>query len=332
MSRETAEWLNRNVLVGYTDKRGNAWHYLESAQGDEPNHYTGPVPVADVQRRLFAWEPVVNMLVCPCGCGDVYKSVSRSDNRHRMGMFREGYEPHSYSKWLISNAETLLDTSDLAIGQAGLLRGGAVAWVSVEMEDTLQGPAGVDFRPQMLLTTSFDGSLATTYKMVNTIVVCDNTLSAGLAESGPTFRTKHTRNSGLRIADAREALRIMHTSADAFSAELVQLTETKVTDADWYRFLDAHIPMPEDKGRGRTIAEDKRAKFMTLWNHDVRVAPWRNTAFGVLQADNTYRAHMSVVKNVSRPERNRLSVLDGESAKADRMTLQTLRSVLAVAA
>ena len=58
MSQETFSWLNRNVLVGFTDKRGDAWHYRASDQGDEPNHYTGAIPVADVERRLFHWTPV----------------------------------------------------------------------------------------------------------------------------------------------------------------------------------------------------------------------------------------------------------------------------------
>ena len=38
MSQETLAWLNTNVLVGFTDKRGIAWHYRASEQGSEPNH------------------------------------------------------------------------------------------------------------------------------------------------------------------------------------------------------------------------------------------------------------------------------------------------------
>jgi hypothetical protein len=38
MSKETSSWLNNNVLIGLTDKRGHAWHYRKSEQGAEPNH------------------------------------------------------------------------------------------------------------------------------------------------------------------------------------------------------------------------------------------------------------------------------------------------------
>jgi hypothetical protein len=32
-------------LIGFTDKRGHAWHYRPEEQGDEPNHYPGAIPL-----------------------------------------------------------------------------------------------------------------------------------------------------------------------------------------------------------------------------------------------------------------------------------------------
>ena len=58
MSRETLTHLNTQTLIGYTSKRGQAWHYRAEHQGSEPNHYEHAVPVADVRRRLFCWSPV----------------------------------------------------------------------------------------------------------------------------------------------------------------------------------------------------------------------------------------------------------------------------------
>ena len=48
MSRETLQHLNTNTLIGNTDARGTAWHYRAEDQGDESNHYPGPIPLADV--------------------------------------------------------------------------------------------------------------------------------------------------------------------------------------------------------------------------------------------------------------------------------------------
>src|SRR5215212_6500999 len=58
MSQETHEWLNTNTLIGFTEKRGHAWHYRAEDQGAESNHYVGPVPVEDVRRRLFPWHAI----------------------------------------------------------------------------------------------------------------------------------------------------------------------------------------------------------------------------------------------------------------------------------
>jgi hypothetical protein len=125
------------VLVGFEEKRGKAWHWRQGSD----NHYEGAIPVSEVERRLFNWEPVTNLVKCPCGCGDTDKVVSRSDNRHRMGTFKEGYEPHSYKEWLLGSVSNILGDT-LSVGSAGLLRKGAVAWVSVEVPDSITTPEG----------------------------------------------------------------------------------------------------------------------------------------------------------------------------------------------
>jgi hypothetical protein len=100
------------------------------------------------------------------------KAIVRPDTGAILGVFRTGYRVHDYDQWLIHNVEGILD-ADLQIGSAGLLRGGAVAWVQVEMADTLTA-AGVEFRPFLTATTSLDGSIATTYQTGAQVVVCDN--------------------------------------------------------------------------------------------------------------------------------------------------------------
>ncbi|GAA2357611.1 DUF932 domain-containing protein [Streptomyces violaceusniger] len=333
MSRETLEWLNKNTLIGFTEKRGTAWHYRRSLQGTEPNHYSGAIPVEDVKRRLFGWEAVSSPVYVesPLTGGleraPDRRAYVRSDNGYILGYFGEGYEPHPYDEWLIDKIASLLD-AEVSIGSAGLLREGAVAWVSVEVPETITTPEGVEFRPNLFGATSFDGSLTTTFKRAVTNIVCDNTMGAGLAESGQEIKIKHSRNSKLRLAEAREALNLIYQTADRFSAEVKHLCETTVTDRQWDAFLDAHTPMPEDKGQARTLAEKKRDTLARLWNHDARVAPWHGTAYGVVQAVNTYTHHEQTVRNAQRAERNMLRAITGGIHKVDHATLATLATVL----
>lgn len=315
MSAESSTWLNTHTLIGFTGKRGHAWHYRADDQSDEPNHYPGAVPIGDVQRRLFGWD---------AGTAAVYAEYFDADGFVRLtddarqavvrpagafgpedpgailGLFKDGYSIHQFREWLLGTVGQILD-DELSIGSAGLLRGGAVAWVSVEVSETITTPEGVAFRPNLLACTSHDGSLATTFQRVVTNVVCDNTMSAALGESGQRIKVKHSRHSRLRLGEARQALQIVHTIADDFAAQVAELTATTVTDRQWARFLDGHITAAAGAGRGRTLAERRRDTQNRLWNHDVRVAPWRGTAWGVVQVVNTYVHHEQAVRGIRGP-------------------------------
>ena len=340
MSAETSTWLNTHTLIGFTDKRGHAWHYRADAQSDEPNHYPGAVPIDDVQRRLFGWD---------AGTAAVYAEYFDADGFVRLtddarqavvrpagafgpedpgailGLFKDGYSIHQFREWLLGTVGQILD-DDLSIGSAGLLRAGAVAWVSVEVPETIATPEGVEFRPNLLACTSHDGSLATTFRRVVTNVVCDNTMSAALGESGQRIKVKHSRHSRLRLGEARQALQIVHTIADDFAAQVAELAATTVTDRQWARFLDGHVTV--GAGRSRTLAERKRDSLNRLWDHDVRVAPWRGTAWGVVQAVNTYVHHEQTVRGMERAERNMLRAVDGGADTLDASTLETLHGAL----
>lgn len=359
MSKETTQWLNTNVLRGFTGKRGKAWHYSAAAQGSESNHYDGAIPVDDVLRRLMGWEAIPQPVYVPAPAGFVQPPIdvdgvpmddphavaglrkltdrvawSRSDTLDVLGIHSADYRGHQYPEWLIKNVVTIL-SGDAAIASAGLLSGGAVAWVQVEMPDNVTTPEGVVFRPFLMATTSFDGSIATTYKRGVTDVVCDNTRSMFLAESGETVRIKHTSRSGLRVAEVRDALGILFKEAEGFSAEVAALCSVDVSDRAWSKFLDVHVPVADPKtgdaltGRSLTMAENKRSALTGLWNTDTRVSPWSGTAWGVVQATNTYMHHMGTVRGVAhRFERNMMRAVQGKVADADRAALAHLSTAL----
>ena len=357
MSKETMEWLNAKTLIGFTKKRGNAWHYRADWQSAEPNHYPGPVPVKDVRRRLFNWDPeswevyarkpgpmrldTAGLLTQPdneamisCILGALglrhqenRQAITRSDNEHVMGIFTDDYVPHPYDEWLLTTVANILD-DDLHIGSAGLLRGGAVAWVSVEMEDNVMLPEGVEFRPFLLATTSFDGSLSTTFGRKVSNVVCDNTHGIAMRERGQQIKIRHSRNSKLKLTEARQALNVIHEITDDFAAEVTRLCGIDVSDAAWNAFLGAHVPMPDEEGRKRASAERKRDAMTRLYDHDRRVAPWRGTGWGVLQAVNTYTHHEAIIRGAERAERNMLNAVTGRTDDLDQQTLGTLAGVL----
>jgi phage/plasmid-like protein (TIGR03299 family) len=345
MSDETASWLNTMTLIGFTEQRGHAWHYRATEQVEEPNHYPGPVPVADVRRRLFDWRVAEGDVASTAAVMDadgVGTFTVRDPERKAMlrppgafgpddpgailGIFKAGYRGHDYEEWLLRQVATILD-DDLAIGSAGLLKGGAVAWVSVEVPESITTPEGVQFRPHLLATTSFDGSLSTTFKRVVQNVVCDNTHAVAMGEAGQQVKVRHSRHSNLRLTDAREALAMVHTVADHFAAEVARLSAVRVSDGDWNRFLEQLTPLPPESGRGRTIAIGRRDSLTSLWNHDPRVAPWKGTAWGALQAVSTYTHHQSTVRGMGRAERNMLRAVQGGTEALDRDTTARILAI-----
>jgi phage/plasmid-like protein (TIGR03299 family) len=373
MSKETLEWLNVMTLVGdtevdraydsWTNAQGQAWHYRAALQGDEPNHYPGAIPVEDVERRLFGWDPIsVSPMVASyvSMTEEGVETVTVTDGDRQMivrprgalgpedpgailGVFKAGYKVHSFREWLIRNVQSILDDR-IHVSSAGLLRQGAQAWVSVSVPETITTPEGVEFRPVLTGATSLDGSLATGYSRSVLMPICDNSLAIVRADKSQTIKFKHTTNSLNRIGEARETLAVsfaaeaIDETAQAFASEVAQLTNTTVSDAQWSAFLDAHelTTLTDAKGAAkqkasRTHAMNRRAEFEQLYRYDDRCKTWQGTAFGVLQTVNTHAQHVRTVRGMSRPLRNADLMVTGGVDKLDGDTLAVLDRVLTTA-
>lgn len=323
------------ALIGYTDKRGTAWHYQASNFDGESNSYPGPVPIEDVRSRLFNWKGLEGTVessymdetgVTRTDDPDM-KHIIRSDTRKILGRFTQKYKIHQYEFTLLDNIEQILD-ANIAIGQAGLMNHGRQAWVQVEMADTLE-VHGVEFRPYFMAATSMDGSLATQYVHGNTLVVCSNMMRLALnASTAKKLKVRHTVNSLGKVHDARQALGIIHTAADEFTDQVNTLIEQTVTEMEFEKFLGKWAGASSDAQRSITLATHKQEILRDLWTEDDRVAPWRNTAYGVWAMVNTYGHHYKTVQNVTRAERNIGRMIEGDQAKEDREAMQILADIL----
>jgi phage/plasmid-like protein (TIGR03299 family) len=351
MSAETMLHLNTNVLVGNTDARGNAWHWRADLQGMESNHYTGAIPVADVVRRLFNWKAESRRVAVEVPADfdtmthlndngmpmrwDVQterQAITHGQTHQTFELFKAGYAMHQYEEWLLQYVSNMLGDS-LGVSSAGLLKGGAIAWVEVSVPDSINTPQGVTFRPNLLATTSFDGSCATTYKRTLTDTVCDNTRAIAMSEASPTYKVRHSKGSKAKVLDARQALAMVHQLADDFAAEIAAACAMQVTTVEFNRFMDLAVPLTKDgtklEGRSKTMADNKRDQMLTLWRNDKRVAPWAGTAHGVIQMVNTWAHHDQTVRNATRAERNQLNTIGNEWENLDRETWSQLQQAMA---
>lgn len=321
-SQESRQWLSEMVKIGFTDQRGEAWHYR---QGDQ-NHYPGAVPL-NVVEELFDFSVVQKPVTVAGQVQEDTVAWYTPEHSKVFGYFSPGAKIHPYSEWLVDNVSTLLE-GELEIGSAGLLKDRAWAFVQAEMPANLtDDTTGESFRGSILAATSLDGTLATTYQIAFTRVVCDNTLRRSLGEQTARVRIRHTKNSEVRFEDTRRALGLLSAESEKMIEEARTLIRINITRKDWEKFLDVYAPIPDNHLKKRI--ENKRDALSALYTGDPRVAPWTGTAWGVAQAINTYNHHLATVKKEApRFERNTINMLAGKTEANDRDTLKMLASVV----
>lgn len=334
MSAETTTWLNNNVLVGLESKYGKAWHYAAAEQGEVSNHYPEGVPVADIHKRLFHWTLETSPIVL-AATGETIpnkQAIYRSDTKDCFGIFgEESYNVHGYNEWLLDNVSTLLDAGagDVVIGSAGLLSLGAIAWVQIEApQPKMVGEEAL--RPFILATTSANGKLATSYKRGTGRVVCDNTLDEYHRTNKVGVKYKHSKRSLDRLAEARATLEIFFSNAEDEIAEIERLMNTSVTDEMMSKLMDIVLnPANANSKTAATHADKKRVEVLSLYKSNPMVNTYTGTAWGVVQAFNTWDQHFARVnKGTMRPERNQMAFLQGKVADKDNLVLEALQSIL----
>lgn len=372
MSNETRLDLQRNFLIGNCKNRPRAWHFdaeLQRIHNLEPNHYDEPIPYSDVVRRLFNWKPIsvpkANMV--PCGKkdanwfdaqGNSYRivmsseydydkreivsgeqGVIRSDTNEHIATHSSKYRIHDYESWLLQLQSNVIGDTLTILG-AGLPKQGAQAYVQVALPDTAKDDStGVEFMPYIMASTSLDGSLPTTFTAQSLLVVCDNTRNMALRSaerSGHIYKAKHTSKSldANRIADVRQALGIIHRTADSMIAEFRELAAIKVTRPQVIKVMDIILPMPPEDAskRSQSIMENKRDSFLDVYfDRDPEtkgmMTNMQGTALGLIQGFNTWNTHSKSVKG-NRFERNIERSIRGDFGDFDIEVMEALAHVL----
>jgi len=351
MSRETLNWLNNNVLVGFSDKRGKAWHYRQGSD----NHYTDGIPVEDVRKRLFDWHaeehpilvgetvtpnldvsPPRGSVVLPGPVAPGFKAWVHPKTGEVLGVHKDTRALHQYDEWLLDIAEPILG-SGVEVATAGLLRGGRVAWVQFEVPEMFETPEGISFRPFILARSSMDASVATTWSRSITNAVCDNTMTIAAGEHGGqriVFRA--SGNSEVKLADAREALGLIDVAASDLTEQVATLSATRFTSRAFDELVKIIVPgeKPELDSDKRALShwqkvKEKREFVHDLYMFDERVYPWSGTALGAWQAFNTYDQHERKLRGSNRVERNQLQVLKGQQDRLDAKILSTILELAA---
>ena len=245
----------------------------------------------------------------------------------------KGYRIHQPAAWLADHAAPLVEAMSaegLGVATVMTLGDGAKSALTLSLPDSLKSATGMEVRPWTALKTSHDQSLATATHNGHTLVVCDNT--ARLSENGTLvgFKVKHTRNSGDRKQEYGEAIRSFFGYATQVLADIDALASVEVSDAAFERIIAKWVGDPGDTKQGQTKAQNATDRLVSLWRHDLRVAPWRGTALGVVQATNTYQTHYATVRGMHRAERQMEALVKGVDIDAEIRKILTDAALVAV--
>jgi phage/plasmid-like protein (TIGR03299 family) len=342
-----------DIMIGNTSRRkvagGGSW----MGKGQVVASYEDAIPLQDVYDRLLDWHPieVPNANLIPVELDEDfdtivggqaykvlprtdYKGIVRSDNFESLGVFKNAYDSAAYNRMLRFIQDAFQGA--LPVWNAGLLGGGKKFFITVGMDETMHdSKSGLDFLPHLLFFSSLDGSLANTFTPGTQVTQCDNQFRAfrKAAESaGRLVKFKRSRHSlsETRLNTLRDALGIINLEADQFTQDVHNLVDTELSTVDFFKALDIIVPLPKDDSSKAAVtrAENTRDQIVGLYRSSPMVSPWVDTAFGFVQAVNTFNNRERPVRGALRIERTFERVISGSLADADTASVNALENVL----
>lgn len=223
--------------------------------------------------------------------------------------------------------EFFSDVAGLPLEVAGAQKGGAVIWALAknEREITIKGEDTI--KPYLLLSTSYDGSRATSGQWTTLRYSCDNMLNALRREGAAHIKVRHT--SIFDVVAVKRELGLYEDRIGDFERTANLLAERKVTGAEVQNLLvdlfgsykapdkvsaDSGMLKPELTTYSQNVIEDVIRCVTTGPGSNLNSA--RGTAWGLLNGVTDYVDHHARAHNV---ENRRHSAMfgAGQALKAD---------------
>jgi phage/plasmid-like protein (TIGR03299 family) len=120
----------------------------------------------------------------------------------------------------------LVDTAGLELETAGVLFGGRRFFALANTEKMAVLPGDDKVKGYLLLTTSCDGTLATTAQFTSVRVVCNNTLSVAVKDNNTRIKVPHNRV--WKPSEVKEQLGFIDQGWNRFSEQIGILAEKTV--------------------------------------------------------------------------------------------------------
>lgn len=192
---------------------------------------------------------------------DGHNAIVRADNSRVLGVVSDKYRPlqnRDHFEWF----RPFLDSRECAFETCGALKDDALVWVlaKIQRPDAQVAPGDV-ISKYLLLSSSHDGSAATSVGFCPIRVVCWNTLSAALNNGrSQLLKVRHTQSQREALAAVRETINLVDQSFEATAAQYRKLAQAGVSRAELRQYVRLVLELPEDdrtwSGRARNTLAD----------------------------------------------------------------------------
>lgn len=205
-------------------------------------------------------------------------------------------------KAILEFFRSLTEDAGFVLSTAGTLFDGKRFWALADTKQKVVLNGGHDLiGGYLLLSSSCDGTLATSAQFTSVRVVCNNTLGFALQGEGSKQRISTRHATEFKPNEVKKKLGLYEDSWDVFARDMEAMTKVKVSLKDSYRaILELVSPCPDDPNTAdiRTVNEIHNLYLGAGMGADMA----GKTAFGLLNAMTEYYDH-----HVGRIASNRLN-------------------------
>lgn len=212
-------------------------------------------------------------------------------------------------------ADNLVDSGEAKWETAGVLRGGAHTFISMELdhlEIEVPGDAG-SLKTYLLVVNSHDGSHQFEGHITQVRTVCRNTAKLAKSKALTSFSIRHTSSLEGKLAQAREALGISFKNAEAVKEITGVLAGKTLLDRQVREILEDKVfPMDPELGEA---AKEKHKSQLAFQNYlsSPTLEGIRGTAWGALNAVTEFLDHETDYKS-------RIAGIDSGDARFEALT------------
>lgn len=217
-------------------------------------------------------------------------ALYRDDTGGLLGVFSKRYQPVQPAE-VLDFYRTLCEHHDFEMETAGALKDGRIIWALARTGEQARVKGNDVVNGYVLLSTSYDGSMATTARHTSVRVVCNNTLqmAAGKHAGTAAFTVRH--NTTFDAAKARDALGIGEGFKE-FQAKIEALSDARMSPKQAVEFfMSVYHDIGAEQKAALTEKEDKtvektveRLVNQYLNGPGAKLASADGTAWGLVNA------------------------------------------------